>query len=163
MIKDLFKIEDLHVRLRLSTVSVQPDAVRKKIELIETGYRELTGESLSVSERTPTDYQALTSMIPDFPESVSYTYCAASSWALLDFAKQSPACRHGLLSANTLGRLDRFAIEFTTPLSRNLTIALRGFVLGATGLCEAKPSLQTWRRLRRRLGATGFEPVTSCL
>ncbi len=42
MIKDLFKIEDLYVRFRLSTVSVEPDEVRKKIELIETGYCELT-------------------------------------------------------------------------------------------------------------------------
>ena len=43
---------------------------------------------------------------------------------------------HGAWAGSIAG-----AIEFTTPLSRNPAIALRGFVLGATG----------------------FEPVTSCL
>ncbi len=52
-----------------------------------------------------------------------------------------PSLQSWFVLTSKLGRLDRFAIEFTTPLSRNLTIALRGFVLGATG----------------------FEPVTSCL
>ena len=80
MIKELFKIEDLIIRYRLSTLSAEADQVRQKIELTETGYRELTGPDLTRSgteagagNRAP-GYRALTSMIPGFPANLSYEF-----------------------------------------------------------------------------------------
>ena len=91
MIKDLFKIEDLFVRFRLSTVSVDVDEVRQQVDLIETGYRELTGEELSGGQSTGAVAQAkphlsLSSMIPDFPESLSYSYTGGDFIAALNEA-----------------------------------------------------------------------------
>ena len=74
MIKDLLKIEELTIRYRLSTISVDAHKVRKKIELIETGYRELKDQSLTGCETRATAYRPLSSMIPDFPPSLSYSY-----------------------------------------------------------------------------------------
>ena len=74
MIKDLLKIEELTIRYRLSVVSVEAHEVRKKIELIETRYRELTSQSWADSETRATEYRPLSSMIPDFPANLSYSY-----------------------------------------------------------------------------------------
>ena len=117
MIKDLFKIEDLFVRLRLSILSVEGDEVRQQVELIETGCRELDSEDLAgarstggnapVEARTDgghsTDgrstgstsggagarakpHQSLSSMIPDFPERLTYSYTGGNFIAALNEA-----------------------------------------------------------------------------
>jgi hypothetical protein len=74
MIKDLLKIEELTIRYRLSTLSVDESQVRQKIELMETGYRELTGQFAPGSEPEATAFRPLSSMIPDFPENLSYSF-----------------------------------------------------------------------------------------
>lgn len=123
MIKDLFKIEDLFVRLKLSILSVEGDETRQQVELLETGYRELgseelrgarsgggssVGEAQSDSGRSTgataaggthstdgrsTDsggrakpHQSLSSMIPDFPERLSYSYTGGNFIAALNEA-----------------------------------------------------------------------------
>lgn len=74
MIKDLLKIEELYIRYRLSTHSAETHEVRKKIELIEAAYRELPAQNSSGSEVEKTVYQPLSSLIPDFPAHLSYSY-----------------------------------------------------------------------------------------
>ena len=74
MVKDLFKVEDMSLRYRLSTLSVEPERVTKRLELVDARYREISGEALTGGEARKVAYRPLTALIPDFPESLSYRY-----------------------------------------------------------------------------------------
>ena len=74
MIKELLKIEELIIRYRLSTVSVEEHEVQQTIELIDTRYREVPIERLTSSESHATQFQPLSSLIPDFPANLSYRF-----------------------------------------------------------------------------------------
>jgi hypothetical protein len=74
MVKDLLKVEELTLRFRLSTLSVEPAQVEKQVELFDARYRELRGQGLTGADATRTAYRPLSSMIPDFPDGLSYRY-----------------------------------------------------------------------------------------
>ena len=74
MIKDVLKIEELIIRYRLSTVSVEAHKVQQKLELVDTRYREVPIERLTGPNPEPTQFQLLSSMIPDFPKNLSYRF-----------------------------------------------------------------------------------------
>lgn len=79
MIKELLKIEELIIRYRLSTISVEEHEVQQTIELIDTRYREVPRERITGAEPEPTQFQPLSSMIPDFPEQLSYRFSGEES------------------------------------------------------------------------------------
>lgn len=74
MIKELLKIEELIIRYRLATISVEEHEVQQTIELMDTRYREVPRERITSPNPEPTEFQPLSSMIPDFPKNLSYRF-----------------------------------------------------------------------------------------
>ncbi|TVQ98720.1 MAG: hypothetical protein EA403_13830 [Spirochaetaceae bacterium] len=86
MIKELLKIEELIIRYRLSTVSVEAHEVKQKIELVDTRYREVPSERLIGSNPRATEFQPLSSLIPGFPENLAYRFTGGDFIAALNQA-----------------------------------------------------------------------------
>ncbi|TVR05106.1 MAG: hypothetical protein EA403_03540, partial [Spirochaetaceae bacterium] len=86
MIKDLLKIEELIIRYRLSTASVEAHEVQQRLELVDSRYREMPSERLTGSEPHATEFQPLSSLIPDFPAALSYRFNGENFITVLNHA-----------------------------------------------------------------------------